>query len=270
MFVEEPHISHTTLAREVYERLHSCSPTGKLCLSSVKVALHRLQDLALIQLPESKSRTAPPHHLRALGQPLPGVEHVPCRVDQVQWLQLHLVSGADNPLHGLWNDLIIQQYPCGNAPGRCPNAIAYWQRTWLAGCTGIRTNGLGSINQQGSQGLFLHSMLAYRPDGIPLGVLNAQAWGRRHAQSDDPRTRNAKSIDEKESVRWLDILVVAATAARRMPRTQLVVMTDREGDLYELHDAIQTGAPNLHSVIRAQHDRTLEDHQKLWGFPSWW
>ncbi len=115
-------------------------------------------------------------------------------------------------------------------------------------------------------GLFLHSLLAYRPDGIPLGVLDAQAWGRRQGPSDDKRTRNAKSIDEKESVRWLDGLVVAATAARRMPRTQLVVMTDREGDLYELHDAIQIGPPNLHSVIRAQHDRTLEDHQKLWGF----
>jgi hypothetical protein len=132
---------------------------------------------------------------------------------------------------------------------------------------GLReTSGLGSINQQGSQGLFLHSLLAYRPDGIPLGVLDAQAWGRRQGQSDDTRTRNAKSIDEKESVRWLDAVVVAATAARRMPRTQLVVMTDREGDLYELHDAIQIGPPNLHSVIRAQHDRTLEDHQKLWGF----
>jgi hypothetical protein len=109
-------------------------------------------------------------------------------------------------------------------------------------------------------------LLAYRPDGIPLGVLEAKAWGRPKKRSDDTRTRNAKSIDEKESVRWLDAVTVAATAARRMPLTQLVVMTDCEGDLYELHDAIQIGPSNLHSVIRAQHDRTLEDHQKLWGF----
>jgi hypothetical protein len=42
-------------------------------------------------------------------------------------------------------------------------------------------------------------------------------------------------------------------------------MTDREGDLYELHDAVQISPPNLHSVIRAQHDRNLEGHQKLWS-----
>ena len=116
MLVKRPHVSHTTMAREVCERLHWCSPTGQLCLSSAKVALHKLQDLAMLQLPESKSRPAPPHCLRASGQPLPGVERVPHRVDQIQGLQLHIISGADDPLHSLWNDLIIQQHPCGNAP----------------------------------------------------------------------------------------------------------------------------------------------------------
>jgi hypothetical protein len=513
MTVEQPHISHTALAREVCERLHWCSPTGRLCLSSAKVALHKLQDLALLKLPESKSLPSPPHRLRASGQPLPVIKKVPCRVDRVQQLQLHLISGANDPLHSLWNDLIIQQHPCGNAPlvgtqmryligskhgwlgalgfgppafrlsardrwigwstnarlrhlqevvglsrflirqevhctnlaskvlslalsrlpddwqtrygirpllvetfvdrsrftGHCFSAANWmrlgtsmgrgrlgpqtptktpkdiWIRTlcsdarqqlqielpklitpcslqeslevgnWCAhemdgldlgdarrnsraeailaerwkdptasfaasfpdwgqakGAYGLieqkrskismesllkphteatvarmaaeplvllpqdtsslnynglrETSGLGSLNHQGTQGLFLHSLLAYRPDGIPLGVLEAQAWGRPKKHSDDTRTRNAKSIDEKESVRWLDAVGVASTAARRMPRTQLVVMTDREGDLYELHDAIQIGPPNLHSVIRAQHDRTLEDHRKLWDF----
>lgn len=513
MFDGQPHISHTTLAREVCERLHWCSPNGQLCLSSAKVALHKLQDLALIRLPESKSRPAPPHRLRASGQALPDVRRVPRRVDHVQELRLHLVSGADDPLHGLWNDLIIQQHPCGNAPlvgaqmryligsahgwlgalgfgpaafrlsardrwigwstdarlghlkevvdlsrflirqeVHCANlaskvlslvlsrladdwqtrygirpllvetfvdrsrftghcfAAANWMRlgtslgrgrlgpqtpvktpkdiwvrilssdarqrlqeevprpvtpcslqesleagNWCAremdgldlgdarrnsraesilaerwkdptasfmrsfsdwgqakGAYGLieqkrseinmeklvkphteatiarmaaeplvllpqdttslnynglkETSGLGSINQQGTQGLLLHSLLAYRPDGIPLGILNAQAWGRRQEPLDDARTRNAKSIDEKESVRWVDAVTVAATVARRLPRTQLVVMTDREGDLYELHDAIQIGPSNLHSLIRAQHDRNLEGHQKLWEF----
>jgi hypothetical protein len=513
MLIEQSHITHTVLAREVCERLHWCTPTGRLRLSSAKVALHKLQDLALLRLPESKSRPAPPHRLRASGQALPEVKHVPRRVDQIQELQLRLILGADDPLHGLWNDLIIQQHPCGNAPlvgsqmryligsahgwlgalgfgpaafrlsardhwigwstdarlghlqevvdlsrflirqevhcanlaskvlslvlsrladdwhtrygirpvlvetfvdrsrftGHCFAAANWirlgtslgrgrlgpttpdktqkdiWVRTlssdarqrlqeelpkpvtpcslqesleagnWCAremdgldlgdarrnsravsilaerwkdptasfvasfpnwgqakGAYGLieqkrseismenllkphieatiarmaaeplvlmpedssslnydgllETSGLGSINQQGSQGLLLHSMLPYRPDGIPLGILNAQAWGRRQKQSDDTRTRNAKSIDEKESVKWLDSFTVAATAARRMPLTQVVVVADREGDLYELHDATQIGPSNLHSLVRAQHDRNLEDHQKLWGF----
>jgi hypothetical protein len=51
-----------------------------------------------------------------------------------------------------------------------------------------------------------------------------------------------------------------------MPQTQLGVITDREGDLYELHDAAQIGPANLRALIRAQHDRTLDCHQKLWAF----
>jgi hypothetical protein len=141
------------------------------------------------------------------------------------------------------------------------------QDTTSLNYTGLRqTTGLGVITNEGSRGLFLHSLLAYRPDGIPLGVLDAQCWGREETSSDKSRTRNAKSIDEKESVRWLEALRVGADAARRLPLTQMVVLTDREGDLYELHDAVQIGPPNLHSVIRAQHDRKLEDHQKLWAF----
>jgi hypothetical protein len=50
-----------------------------------------------------------------------------------------------------------------------------------------------------------------------------------------------------------------------LPQTQLVVIADREGDLYELHDAVQTGPANLHTLVRAQHDRYLEGHQKLWS-----
>ena len=62
------------------------------------------------------------------------------------------------------------------------------------------------------------------------------------------------------------LLAWYAAAARRMPQTQLVVLTDREGDLYELHDAAQIGPANLHTLIRAQHDRKLDCHNKLWVF----
>ena len=140
------------------------------------------------------------------------------------------------------------------------------QDTTTLNFTGLRqTTGLGPLGDQKGRGLWLHSLLAYRPDGVPLGVLDAACWARSETpQTTDPRGRNAKSIDEKESVRWLESFRVAAAAARRMPQTQLVVLADREGDLYELHEAAQLGPPNLHTVIRAQHNRVLECHQKLW------
>jgi hypothetical protein len=39
-------------------------------------------------------------------------------------------------------------------------------------------------------------------------------------------------------------------------------------DLYEMYDGCQTGPPNLHVVIRAQHNRQLEGHGELWAFKA--
>lgn len=127
-----------------------------------------------------------------------------------------------------------------------------------------QTTGLGEIGSGLARGLFLHSLLAFRTDGVMLGVLDAQSWGREKPA--DKRSRNAKSIHEKESARWVDELRVAGAAAQRLPRTQIIVVADREGDIYELHDGAQSGPPNLHVLVRAQHDRNLEGHQKLWSF----
>jgi hypothetical protein len=141
------------------------------------------------------------------------------------------------------------------------------QDTTSLNYSGLRqTTGLGDLNHAGSRGLFLHALLAWRPDGVPLGVLHAHCWARPKVPPPDARRRNAKSIDEKESFCWLEALRTAATAARRVPHTTLITLTDRGGDLYELHDLIQAGPPNLHAVVRAQHDRNLQSHQKLWAF----
>lgn len=513
MLDKQPSMQIGVLARETCKRLQWCSPQGRLCIAGARVALRKLQRQGLLRLPPSKARSGRTRRLRLSGNPLPPLKHVPKRVDQVQGLRLSLISGFDDPLNVVWNDLIIQQHPCGDAPlvgaqmryliesdhgclgalgfgpaafhlssrdqwigwskdarlkrlqevvglsrflirqeVRCTNlaskvlslvlarlpddwearygirpllvetfvdrarftgltfAAANWIRLgtsagrgrlgpevpatspkdiwvymlhsharqylqeevptpvtprslsesldsghWIAheldglelgdtrrnrraerilearwqdptksfggsfenwgqakaayrliedkssgismegllaphaeatvarmgteplvllpqdtttfNYTGLRqTTGLGVITNAGSRGLYLHSMLPYRPDGIPLGVLHAYAWGREEMPSAKKRSRNSKSIDEKESMRWVQALQVAAATARRLPLTQFVVMTDREGDLYELHDQVQIGPPNLHSVIRAQHDRTLENHQKLWTF----
>jgi hypothetical protein len=512
MIAADPNIRRGALACEVCRHLDWYSPNGRPALSSARVALRKLERRGLLQLPVPKVKMTRPHRLRSSGEALPPVSTVPRRVDQVRGLHLHLLSGSDDPLHPLWNDLIIQQHPCGDAPlvgtqlryligsehgwlgalgfgppafvlgardrwigwstrarlehlpevvglsrllirqeVRCTNlvskvwslvaarlaedwfrrygvrpllvetfvdrsrflgrcfAAANWRRLgestgrgrlgpptptaprkdiWVyplsaearrqlqveparpvtpcpllksletadwcghelaslelgdarrnrraqkilagrwndpgatfaasfprwadaKGAYGLiehrnsrlnlqtllaphaeatlarmaaepvvllpqdttslnyaslrQTEGLGAINQQGTRGLPLHSLLAWRPDGVPLGVLEAQSWGRPPAPP-DPRSRNAKSLDEKESARWLEALGVAGAAARRLPHTEMVVLADREGDLYEMYDGVQIGPPNLHVVIRAQHNRQLDSHQKLWTF----
>ena len=507
---QEPAPTGNVLARETCALLAWYGPDGRPALASAKVALHKLQKRGILK--RRPSRTKAPHRLRASGQPLPPLQAVPPRVDQVQGLGLHLLSGQGDPLHGLWNDLIIAQHPCGDAPlvgaqlryligsdhgwlgalgfgpaafalasrdqwigwstparlghlrevvglsrllirqevhcanlaskvlslalarlaadwqgrygvppqlvetyvdrsrftGRCFSAANWlrvgvstgrgrlgpktavkslkdvWvfplargarqqlqtevppplapqplehslaQEDWCAqemrgldlgdrrreqravkilaarwrqpqasfhgsfaawapakaaygliehrsrdislerllgahqqatqarmaaepvvllpqdstglNYTGLRqTSGLGPLGEEKGRGLWLHTLLAVRPDGIPLGVLDARCWARPPEDAAG-RGRNAKSVDEKESGRWLAAFQRGAAAARRMPQTQLVVITDREGDLYELHEAAQIGPANLHVLIRAQHDRKLDGHQKLWAF----
>jgi len=507
---QQPPPSGNLLAREACALLAWYGPDGRPALSSAKVALRKLQKRGILWLPPARTKAR--HRLRASGRALPPLRGVPKRVDQIQGLRLHLLSGQEDALHGVWNDLIIAQHPCRDAPlvgaqlryligsdhgwlgalgfgpaafalasrdqwigwttaarlGHlrevvglsrllirqevgCTNLVskvlsltlarlatdwqarygvrpqlvetyvdrakftgnslraanwlrvglstgrgrlgpatavkslkdiwvypldrrarqklqayapppltpqpleqslaqedwcayemagldlgdqrlnaravkilgARWQQpqasfygtfdTWAPAkaaygliehpsrdislesllrphtqatqarmaaepwvllpqdstglnYTGLRqTSGLGPLGEDKGRGLWLHSLLAFRPDGVPLGVLQARCWARPPLCASGSG-RNAKSIDEKESFRWIQAFQQAAAAARRMPQTQLVVITDREGDLYELHDAAAIGPANLHALIRAQHDRNLDCHQKLWAF----
>lgn len=508
----DPPLSNNALARIICEQLAWWSSAGQAAVASAKKAIAKLERRGLLCSPRAKRRAKRSHRLRPSGLALPKVEHLPKTVEEVAELRLHLLSGHEDPLHGLWNDLMIQQHPCGDAPlvgpqlryligsksgwlgalgfgpaafllgardqwigwstaarvahlpevvglnrflirqevhcarlaskvlslalvqvredwktryevelllvetfvdrtrftglslaaanwkrigcstgqGRlgpkagtttpkdiwvyeldakarsrlcqeelppltpCPLLQSLSQSQWCAqemasldfgdrrlakraaqilearwakptasfygsfegwtpakGAYGfiehksplislesllaphaqatrarmaaepvvllvqdtttlnytglVQTQGLGPLGEDKGRGLWLHSLLAFRPDGLPLGLLGVKCWARPLQSEEGQRGRNAKSIDEKESVRWVEALGVSAQAARMMRQTQVVAITDREGDLYEMHDQVQVGPPNLHTVIRAQHDRNLQDHQKLWA-----
>jgi hypothetical protein len=512
LLTQTPNISRNALAREVCAHLDWRSPNGRLSTSSAKVALRKLDKRGLLSLPPARGKCKSRHRLRPSGQPLPPLVRVPGNVEKMRGLTLYLVSGADDPLHGLWNDLISQQHPCGDAPlvgpqlryligsehgwlgalgfgpaafvlaardqwigwsttarlgnlnqvvglsrvlirqgVSCTNllskvlslaleklpsdwqarygvgpllvetfvdrqrytgqslAAANWLRIgastgrgrlgprepqrslkdiwvyplgrqarqklqsqpaapvkacclvealaaadWCAreletldlgdarlnrravailearfaqpeasffgsfrqwaqakgayslieqeraevsfagllaahreatlarmaaetvvllpqdtttlNYTGLKeTTGLGPLGEDKGRGLWLHSLMAFREDGVSLGVVHAQCWARPEEKTEE-RGRNAKSIDEKESARWLEAFLVAAEAARRLPQVKMISITDREGDIYELHDQAHLAPPNLHLLVRAQHDRQLQSHQKLWDF----
>ena len=129
-----------------------------------------------------------------------------------------------------------------------------------------QTEGLGSIGERGSRGLFLHTLLAFRLDGIPLGTAWAEVWARP-AQSDTAR-RNEQSCDEKESARWVRALQAASQRAQQMPQTMVLVCGDRESDLYELYDQKQAAPANLQVLVRGQHDRRLSDGTQLMASAS--
>jgi hypothetical protein len=128
-----------------------------------------------------------------------------------------------------------------------------------------KTIGLGTVgdNDNPGRGLWLHTLQAFRTDGIPLGCAWAKLWARESTESDTDQ-RNEQSIDQKESVRWIEAYQAARRMAQAMPQTHLVIAGDRESDLFELFDQTETALPNLHLLMRAQHDRMLTEGHKLW------
>jgi hypothetical protein len=127
-----------------------------------------------------------------------------------------------------------------------------------------QTTGLGPIGDQRhpGRGLLLHTLQAFRLDRIPLGCAWAKVWAR--GPLSDTAHRNEQSIDQKESVRWLEAFQAAARIAAQMPQTAIFVSGDRESDIMDLYDRATVTPPNLHLLVRAQHDRVLASGEKLW------
>lgn len=127
-----------------------------------------------------------------------------------------------------------------------------------------QTRGLGAIGERAKpgRGLLLHTLQAFRLDGIPLGCTWARVWAR--PRQSDTHLRNEQSVDAKESGRWIEAYQAAAGVARSMPRTHLVVCGDRESDIFELYDQSEVAPPNLHLLVRAQHDRGVGSGARLW------
>jgi hypothetical protein len=126
-----------------------------------------------------------------------------------------------------------------------------------------QTTGLGPIGDERhpGRGLLLHTLQAFRLDGIPLGAAWAHLWARESVS--DTAHRNEQSIDQKESVRWVNAFQKAAEIARQMPQTLLLCCGDRESDLIDLYDRSTVAPSNLFYLVRAQHDRVLASGEKL-------
>lgn len=131
------------------------------------------------------------------------------------------------------------------------------------------TEGLGLIGYQktGGIGLILHDTLAFNPEGVALGLVNAQCWARDEATYGKKKRRSELPIDQKESNKWLVSYQKTAEAQKRCPGTTLVSVGDREADIYELFELAlrEPNAPGAKLLVRASHDRILGEGQgHLW------
>lgn len=140
-----------------------------------------------------------------------------------------------------------------------PLALAVTDTTSLNYSDRPHTTGLGPIGNRADKtfGLHLHSLLAFTPDGQPLGLLDAQFWARDPAHFGRNHQRNRRPIAEKESAKWLRSYDALAAHAAATPQTQWVYVADREADLYDLFERALAHPRGPALLIRAQHDRGL-------------
>ena len=130
-----------------------------------------------------------------------------------------------------------------------------------------KTTDLGYLDHAKRQGLKVHSGLATTLDGVPLGLLHQEVWTRAHATKGNKKRNRPQS--EKESQRWLTTL---SEVQRLVPDpTQLIVVADREADIYPLFAAERE--PRVDLVVRATYDRAVvgqDAHLKqlVAGLPS--
>jgi hypothetical protein len=145
--------------------------------------------------------------------------------------------------------------------------LAVQDTTSLNYTTHRTTDDLGPIGTQaeGARGLWLHSTLAFNGEGTPLGLLDVQCWARDGRQFGKHQERKKRSIEEKESSKWLKSFRALAEVQRRTPGTRLVSVGDREADIYELFQEALADPEGPWLLVRAEQDRLRADGQEhLW------
>jgi Transposase DNA-binding/Transposase Tn5 dimerisation domain len=135
-----------------------------------------------------------------------------------------------------------------------------------------RVRGAGPLNWEQRLGFFQHVQLAVTPERLPLGVVAVTTWGRDPEDHGKNDRRKQMPIEQKESYRWLQGYRQACAVAAQVPSTQIIALSDREGDIYECFvAAAEVSGPRADWIIRACQDRSLsarseeaQEFDKLW------
>jgi len=120
-----------------------------------------------------------------------------------------------------------------------------------------QTSGLGALENEKMSGLFVHTSLAISEQGVPWGLVGQQVWVRPVESSGKRHSRKQRPIADKESVKWLKGLPDIPEAVRAAG-TKVVMVSDRESDVYEVLQACSERA-DLDGVMRVSWDRALAE-----------
>lgn len=131
-----------------------------------------------------------------------------------------------------------------------------------------QVQGAGPMSCESQRGAFVHPLLAFTTEGLPLGVAWQTNWARTELETgltpaEKKKARNATPIEDKESFRWIEGLRAARQIAEQCPDTRCTLVGDSEADIYELFAeprATSHGRP-LELLIRGCQNRaTTGEH----------
>ena len=125
------------------------------------------------------------------------------------------------------------------------------------------TEGLGCISSiQREAGYHLHDTVLFTTSGVPLGVLDAQTWSREMKEHGKKKKRHKKSIEEKESFKWLKSLRAMSEAQSQAKEVKFVSIGDRESDIHELFEEAEELGVSF--VARSSQNRRTSQESKVW------
>jgi len=126
---------------------------------------------------------------------------------------------------------------------------------------------LGPLTSLKRRGLYVHNGLLVNSLGSPVGLANQKYIIRTDEDWAKSEERKYHPIETKESYKWIEDCEAAESLVEHLHRDatddssfEIVHITDREGDINELFQTKQH--PNLHQIIRAQHNRVLVTNNK--------
>jgi hypothetical protein len=125
---------------------------------------------------------------------------------------------------------------------------------------------IGTTNAKNEKGLgfLLHpSLVLDAAECIPYGYADVKVWNRPLSfTSKFERKYNALPIEQKESYKWIEVSNNTKAALSDVV-TGMIIVQDREGDIYEQFATIPDAKTDL--LIRARTNRTLRDKTKLFS-----
>ena len=134
---------------------------------------------------------------------------------------------------------------------RSASAVLLVQDTTTLNYTGLKdsTRGLGPLQERTSsaRGLFVHAAVAFTEGRRALGVSGLETWARPEAEPAAER--------EKESRRWFRGFDQGRALGRACPQTRVVVVGDRESDIYALLKWQAAHADEAGLLVRANASR---------------